>query len=347
MKTKISIVGASGYTGGELIRLLLQHPQVEISQVSSETYAGEKVTMLNPNLRGFTDLRFSSIADLEPCDVIFLCLPHGKSMEKLKWAQSLAPKIIDLSADCRLSAEDYMKWYGHAHSEPEFLKKFIYGIPELHREELKDTNHVAATGCNATCTILGLYPLFKADLIDRTKPIIAESKGGSSEGGANSSSASHHPERQGCVRSYKPTGHRHSAEVLQELSMGQDLDFHMSTTALSMIRGILVTSHLFLKDGVEEKQVRRAYLDAYKDEFFIRLINERKGIWRVPEPKIVMGTNFCDIGFEKDPNSNRLVVLSALDNMMKGASGQAVQCMNLICGFEETEGLKFTGLHPV
>ncbi len=348
MKKTVSIIGASGYTGGELIRLLLSHSNIEIKQVTSESYAGEKITLLNPNLRGFTDLKFSSINDLENCDFIFSCLPHGKLMGKIDFVMSKAPKIIDLSADFRLkSAKEFHKWYKEAHLRPDLLEKFVYGIPELHREKIKNANFVAATGCNATCTILGLYPLFKLGLVDLQMPIICESKCGSSEGGAKFNASTHHPERQGCVRSYKPTGHRHTGEILQELSFGKNLNVNFSATAIDLIRGILVTSHVFLKEEITEKDIRKAYREVYSPEPFIRIINERKGIWRLPEPKILSGTNFCDIGFEKDEHSNRLVVVSALDNMMKGASGQAVQCMNLMCGFEEIEGLRFTGLHPI
>lgn len=347
-KIKVSIVGGSGYGGGELLRLLLDHPYVELQQVTSESNAGKKVTIIHPNLRKKTTLQFCSAKELEPCDLLFLSLPHGVSMNEISRYQKLAPQLIDLSGDFRLkNPADYVTWYGHEHSSPALLPLFVYGIPELHREEMKKARYISSAGCNATCTILGLYPLLKKELIEIDKGIIAEAKCGSSEAGNKPSLGSHHPERTGAVRSYMPVMHRHIAEMLQELSFGNNLQIHFSATAIQLVRGILVTAHVFLKDGLTEKDVWNAYREVYGNEPFIRIVKERQGVYRYPEPKILAGTNFCDIGFEKDPQSNRLVVMSAIDNLMKGAAGQAVQAMNLQHGFEETTGLGFAGLHPI
>ena len=343
----VSIIGASGYTGGELLRLLLFHPEVEIKQVTSERFFGKPIHKVHPNLRKLSNLKFSSLSDLEFSDLLFLCLPHGESMRKIDEYKKLSKKIIDLSADFRLhSPELYMKWYKKPHENKVLLNDFVYGIPELHREEMKKTDYVSSAGCNATATILALYPLFKKDLVEPDKTVV-EVKVGSSEGGNKFSLASHHPERSGCVRSFSPTGHRHVAEMIQELGMGKEIQIHFSATSIDMVRGVLATSHIFLKKSMDEKDIWKVYRDVYVDEPFIRIVKEREGNYRYPEPKLLSGTNYCDIGFEIDPHSNRLVVISAIDNLMKGAAGQAVQAMNLMNGFDETTALQFPGLNPV
>jgi len=339
---KVSIVGASGYGGGELLRLLLQHPQVEIHQCTSERFVGKPVTRLHPNLRKRTNLKFCSIQDLDTVDLIFTALPHTRCMQKFADFSSLAARIVDLSADFRLKdADAYRKWYGVDHSQPDKLDDIVYGNVELHREEMKQARYISGAGCNATATILPLWPLFKEGVVDTARPVIAEAKCGSSEGGNSASEASHHPERSGCVRSYRPTGHRHIAEMEQELGN----PIHFSATSIEMVRGILVTAHLFVKDGITEKDIWKTYRGVYGQEPFIRIVKERQGLYRYPEPKILVGSNYCDIGFELE--GGRLVVISAIDNLMKGAAGQAVHAMNVMCGFEETQGLEFFGLHPI
>ncbi len=339
---KVSIVGASGYGGGELLRLLLDHPNLKVHQATSERNAGKPVTRVHPNLRKRTSLNFCSINDLEKVDLLFMSLPHTQSMQKFGQLSGLADRIVDLSADFRLKDPAvYVKWYGIEHAHPNLLSEFVYGNVELHRDEMKNAHYIGGAGCNATATILPLWPLFKLGMVDTSLPIVAEAKCGSSEGGNVVSEASHHPERSGCVRSYKPTGHRHIAEMEQELGH----PIHFSATSIEMVRGILVTAHLFLKPGTTEKEIWKAYRQVYGKEPFIRIVKENQGIYRLPEPKIVAGTNYCDIGFEL--GGTRLVVISAIDNLMKGAAGQAVHAMNVMCGFEETAGLNFSGLHPI
>ncbi len=339
---KVSIVGASGYGGGELLRLLLQHPRVEVHQCTSERFVGKPVTRLHPNLRKRTALKFSSVQELEETDLLFTALPHTRCMQKFEEFSSLAERIIDLSADFRLKdPAAYGKWYGVDHTQPTALDEFVYGNVELHRQEMKSARYISGAGCNATATILPLYPLFNQGVVDASMPVVAEAKCGSSEGGNSASEASHHPERSGCVRSYKPTGHRHIAEMEQEL--GNPILF--SATSIEMVRGILVTAHLFVNEGATEKDIWKVYRSVYGREPFIRIVKERQGIYRYPEPKILAGSNYCDIGFEL--SGTRLVVISAIDNLMKGAAGQAVHAMNVMCGFEETLGLEFSGLHPV
>jgi len=344
---RVSIAGGSGYVGGELLRLLLAHPGVEVCQVTSESHAGEPASRLHPNLRRLTALQFCPLADLKPCDVLFLCLPHGRTQEVIGDVLPLAERIIDLSADFRLrEASAYEHWYGAPHTRPDLLGRFVYGIPELHREEMKTAALVSSAGCNATAVILALKPLFASGVAEAGRTVI-EAKVGSSEGGAVASPASHHPVRANSVRSYKPTGHRHTAEMLQELGLGENGGLHFSATAIDMVRGVLATCHVFLTEDLAEREIWKLYREAYGREPFVRIVREREGICRLPEPKLLWGTNTCEVGFERDAHGNRLVVLSALDNLMKGAAGQAVQAFNVMHGLPETAALEFPGLYPV
>jgi N-acetyl-gamma-glutamyl-phosphate/LysW-gamma-L-alpha-aminoadipyl-6-phosphate reductase len=342
---RVSIVGASGYTGGELLRLLLFHPGVEIAQATSESHAGEYVYQLHPNLRKRTPLQFVSQQALQPCDVLFLALPHGEAQKRIDHYLSLAPKIVDLSADFRLKDSAlYKKWYGEDHAAPHYLGCFVYGLPELHREAMRTATYISGVGCNATASILALLPLVKASLLDSDKPLIVDVKTGSSEGGATANPGSHHPEKSHSVRAYAPTGHRHTAEVIQEL--GQS-NVHLSMTSVDLVRGVLAAAHAFVRPGITEKDLWKAYRAAYSAEPFVRLVKDKSGLHRVPDPKILAGSNYADVGFDLDPDSGRVVSLAAIDNLMKGAAGSAVQAMNLMCGLEETMGLEFPGLHPI
>jgi N-acetyl-gamma-glutamyl-phosphate/LysW-gamma-L-alpha-aminoadipyl-6-phosphate reductase len=352
-KLRASIIGGSGYAGGELLRLLLDHPNVEIGQVTSESNTGKYVHALHPNLRGRTTLKFASLSTLEPCDILFVALPHGETMQRIAQFAELAPRIIDLSADFRLrDANDYAKWYESNHTAPEWLPKFVYGLPEINREAIRGISYISGVGCNATASILATWPLFAADIVDRSRGVIVEVKAGSSEGGASSSPSSHHPDRSHVVRSFAPVGHRHTAEVIQALSReGERVPVHMSVTAIELVRGVLATAHAFVKPELagklELKDLWKTYRQIYGQEPFVRIIRERQGVYRYPEPKILAGSNYADVGFDYDPESGRIVAIAAIDNLMKGASGTAVQCMNLMCGWEETAGLGFPGLHPI
>jgi len=343
-----AIVGGSGYTGGELARLLILHPEVELKAITSQQYTGKRISIVHPNFRKVSDLKFISPDELGNYDVIFTATPHGVSMQHMPTMVEKAKKVIDLSADFRLrDPEQYPVWYGHEHSCPELLKKAVYGIPELHRKEMKTTNLISGAGCLATSAILALYPLFKHDLID-TERVIVDSKVGSSATGNKFSLSTHHPERTRTVRSYAPSGHRHTAEMVQELSFnGTSPTISFSPHAIELVRGILSTCHVFLKEDLDEKAIWKVYREEYGEEPFIRIVKERQGIYRFPEPKILMGSNYCDIGFQRDEQSNRLIVMSAIDNMMKGAAGQAVQAMNITMGLEETSGLEAFGFHPI
>lgn len=341
---RVSVVGASGYAGGELLRLLLDHPEVELLQATSESHLGEFVYQQHPNLRKRTALKFSSRQTLEPCDVLFLALPHGDSQKNIEHYASLADRIVDLAADFRLrDPQLYKTYYGSDHAAPDWLGRFVYGLPELHREEMRQASYISGVGCNATASILALFVLVKNDFLDTGKPVIVEIKVGSSEGGATPNPGSHHPERSGVIRTFSAFGHRHTAEVLQELGLQ---DVHLTMTSVDLVRGALAAAHAFVKPGVTEKDLWRAYRAWVEQEPFVRLVKDRRGIYRVPEPKILAGSNYADVGFELDEQSGHVVATAAIDNLMKGASGSAVQAMNLMCGIDETAGLGFSGLHP-
>ena len=340
----VVIVGASGYAGGEFLRLALGHPQLNVTQVSSERYAKQPVHIVHPNLRGATKLRFSALEDLQDADLLVLGLPHKESSTRFDTFSRKAPRLLDLAADFRLKDPAvYEKYYGEPHPRPNLLSKFVYANPELHRDELRGATHIAGAGCLATAAILGLYPLLKY-AVPAKGDIIVEGKIGSSASGNKASESGHHPERSGVVRTYAATGHRHTAEINQELP-GR-FPVHLTATAVERVRGILVTAHVFLPDGYSDRDVLGAYREVYEDEPFIRLVTAKRGIHRVPDPKILDGTNFCDVGFEVDNDTGRVVVMSALDNLVKGTAGHALQALNISMGWPEQLGLNFTGLHP-
>ncbi len=348
-KISVGIIGGSGYAGGELLRILLEHKFAEIRFITSESLKGQSVGVAHPNLRGLSNLKFISIDDItEKVDLIFISLPNGVSMDYIDKIIPLSDKIIDLGADFRLEKmQDWEFWYKREHKRPEFLDKFVYGLPEINRDKIKRADFVAGPGCEATVSILALYPLVAEGLV-KSSPIIIDAKMSSSQAGKKFSLSTHHPERSGCVRSYAPAGHRHTAEIEMILkSLRPDVSVDISATAIDMVRGILITVHTFLQDGVGEKDIWKTYRKYYGNERFIRIVKQKTGVYRFPEPKIVMGSNFCDIGFEIDKRSRRLVVIAAIDNLTRGTAGQAVQCMNLMFGFDEGEALGFPGLHPV
>ena len=348
---KAGIIGGSGYIGGETTRILLGHPSVELVAVVSRQHAGKFVHKVHSNLRGFTQLKFSPL-DLDyltkTCEIVFAATPHGSSKDIVPKLLDANLKVVDMSADFRLrNPDDYPKWYGWQHNSSQLLEKAVYGLPELHRENIKKSNLVAVPGCMATTTILGLAPLVKDDLIDKER-IVVDLKVGSSGSGSKPTIASHHPERFGGVRPYKTVGHRHIAEIEQELNLLSNHPVKISFTphAVNMVRGILATIHTFPNKKLDDPTVWKSYRSFYQNEPFIRYAKDREGLYNLPDPKIVNGSNFCDIGFELDEHVNRLVVLSATDNLVKGAAGQAVQCMNIMCGIDEKTGLQNPALHP-
>ena len=342
MSYTASVVGGSGFTGGELLRLLAGHPEFEVVQATSRSKENRTVGHAHPNLRGL-DLRFSPPAELESVDVLFAATPHGVSMERIDAFREAADTVVDLSADFRLdTVAQYDEWYD-GHSRPELLDEAVYALPELTREELPGAEIVASGGCNATATILGLKPLFDDGILTGDEQVVVDVKVGSSEGGAGGGEAASHPERSGVVRPYAPTGHRHEAEIEQFLG----LDVSFTVHAVDMTRGASATCHIFPGEPVSKGDLWGAYRGSYEDEPFVDLVAGGGGVYRYPEPKAVAGTNRAEVGFELDPGNRRLVAFSAIDNMMKGSAGQAVHAANVALGIEETTGLDFKGLHPV
>ena len=342
MSYTASVVGGSGFTGGELLRLLDGHPEFDLVQATSRSKTNKTVGHSHPNLRHL-DLRFSSPEELESVDVLFAATPHGVSMEQIDRFQDAADTVVDLSADFRLSTEAQYEEYYDGHDRPELLGKSVYALPELTRDDLPGADLIASGGCNATATILGLKPLVDEGILTADEQVVVDVKVGSSEGGAGGGDASSHPERSGVVRPYAPTGHRHEAEI--EEFLGLDVSF--TVHAVDMVRGASATCHVFPGEPVSNGDLWGAYRGAYEDEPFVELVAGGGGVYRYPEPKAVAGTNGAEVGFELDPGNRRIVVFSAIDNMMKGSAGQAVHAANIALGIEETAGLEFQGLHPV
>jgi N-acetyl-gamma-glutamyl-phosphate/LysW-gamma-L-alpha-aminoadipyl-6-phosphate reductase len=294
-------------------------------------------------LRGVTALQFAHPDTLNAADLLFLAVPHGQAAGAIQRYADLAEGVIDCSADFRLrDLALYTRWYGAGHEAPDWLDRFVYGLPERFRGELAGARYASGVGCNATATLLALAPLADAGLLTQA---VVDVKVGSSEAGAQPSASSHHPERSSAVRSFKPTGHRHQAEVIQVL--GDEFDLHFSVTSVELVRGVLATCHCLLNRRLDEKEIWKLYRTAYHDEPFVRLVKSRTGLHRYPEPKLLAGSNYCDVGFEVDPDTGRVVVMAAIDNLMKGAAGSAVQSMNVMMGWDETAGLTFPGLHPI
>ena len=351
---RVGILAASGYIGGELLRLLLQHPGVDVTTATSRKYAGEYVFRVHPNLRGMTELKFSpndGSKVIDGTDVVFAALPHGESVKVVPQIADAGLKVVDLSADFRLSDKgEYPSWYGYDHPRPDLLEKFVFSIPELNRDQVKGARLVSSPGCMAITAILALAPLLKERSlgIDRDHMVV-DAKVGSSGAGGKPSLSTHFSERFNAVRPYRAAGHRHSAEIEQVLAAvaGEKVKVSMSAHAVNMVRGILVTSHVFTSNPVKPVDVWMAYRSMYAGSYFGRLVRGKQGPFRLPDPKLVIGSNFCDVGFEIEERTGRVVALSATDNLVKGAAGNAIQSMNLMLGFDEKTGIAMAPLHPV
>ena len=339
----VAVVGGSGFVGGELVRLVLGHPDLELTQVTSDTMAGKPVARAHPNLRRRTGLTFVPRSDLRPADVTFVSVPHGESAAGMADLLSTGGTVIDLSADFRLHDRSlYPTYYGWDHPAPELLGQAVYGLPELHREALRTASLIAVPGCIASATILSLRPVVSAGGVDPSR-IVVDAKSGSSASGRDAGPAGLHAERSGVMRAYAPTGHRHTAEIEQETGARIALSCH----GVEAVRGVLSTVHVTTTRSFDEKELWKLYRTAYGSEPFVRIVHDADGTFREPEPKILAGTNYCDLGFAVDPHADRVVLLSAIDNLGKGAAGNAVQCLNVRAGFPETTGLEFAGLHPI
>ncbi|MBU1852934.1 MAG: N-acetyl-gamma-glutamyl-phosphate reductase [Candidatus Omnitrophica bacterium] len=336
---KVGIMGASGYAGEELIRILLNHPKVKIASLAAKI---EKmaVSKLYPWLKGMLELECSDKSAEEICkksDCIFLALPHKVSMQFAPLFLKAGKKVIDLSADFRIrDVGVYEKWYEVKHECPEYINKAVYGLPEFYREKIKKSDLIANPGCYPTGAILGCAPLLKKKLAD-TKSIICDSKSGVSGAGRVPAQGLMFTELQNSFRPYKINAHRHMPEINQELSCvsGEKLEVNFIPHLVPMERGILSTIYLKLNKIINTKEALKVYKDFYKGEYFVRILEE--GV--CPDTKNVARTNFCDIGIRIFPDRSLAIVMTAIDNLGKGASHQAVQNMNIMFGFDEKEGL--------
>jgi N-acetyl-gamma-glutamyl-phosphate reductase len=333
-KTKAAIVGASGYSGQELIRLLVRHPHVEITQFTSRQYAGKAVAEVFPRFRGQVDATFTEPdASRIDADAVFLALPHGVAAEFAPPLLQKGIKVLDLSADFRLkSASVYKEFYEHEHPAPHLLKQSVYGLPEIHREQIRSAKLVACPGCYPTSIILGIAPALKTGLV-KSDGIIATSLSGVSGAGRKVADEFLFTECNESARAYSVPKHRHLGEIEQEVSSlaGTNVIITFTPHLIPLNRGIVSTIYLSLAKKAEDALAM--YRDFYKGETFVRVTPS------LPDTKNVEATNFCDISVRVDPRTNRLIVVSAIDNLTKGAAGQAVQCLNLVCGYDEATGL--------
>lgn len=343
---KAAVFGASGYTGQELTRILSGHPEVDLVAVTSRRFEGQQVSDVFPSLHGLTSLKYQNAlpADIAKiCDVVFLALPHGVSMEIAPAFVSAGKKVVDLSADYRLrDVATYEKWYAE-HTSAGYVKDAVYGIPELYRLRIKETALVANPGCYPTSIILGLAPALKNRLLD-VNTIIADSASGVSGAGREPQTGSLFCEVDGGFKAYKVGKHRHTPEIEQELNelAGEKFAISFTPHLLPVKRGILSTIYASLKRDVTLPELHSLYSSFYAQEKFVRICPAGS----LPNISSVCGSNFCDIGLAVDSRTKRVIVIAAIDNLVKGAAGQAVQNMNIICNLEEDTGLRMAPLFP-
>ena len=343
---RIGIVGASGYTGVELARLLCHCPEVELTVATSRQYSGKRLAEVYPNLAGLVDLVCEDPATedlVERADLFFTAVPHQTAMAIVPDLLKAGKKVVDLSADFRIhDAAVYEKWY-QKHSARQYLAEAVYGLPELHRDKIRQARLVANPGCYPTSVILGLAPLLQAERID-PETIIADSKSGASGAGRAAQTGTLFCEVSEGFKAYKVAAHRHTPEMEQEISKlcGKPVTISFTPHLLPMSRGILSTIYAKLITPMTDDEVYGLYRDYYKDEPFVRLCGKDA----LPATQFVRGSNFCDIGFKTDSRTGRIIILAAIDNLVKGAAGQAVQNMNLMCSLPETQGLLTVPLFP-
>lgn len=340
---KIGIVGATGYTGVELLRLLSMHPGVEVSFVTSRGNAGSRVDAMFPNLRGHCDIEFSDPGDdaLGDCDLVFFATPNGIAMEHTPALLKSGVKVIDLAADFRIKDVDvWSKWYGMTHACPDLVAEAVYGLPEMYRDDIRGAQLVANPGCYPTAVTLGYLPLIESGKVN-LEELIADTKSGISGAGRQGKLANIYSEAGESFKAYATPGHRHQPEIAQTLAKvaGTDVDLTFSPHLLPIIRGIHAT--LYARDD-GSLDLQNMYEQRYKDERFVDVLPAGSQ----PETRSVKGSNMCRIAMHRPGNSSRIVVLSVIDNLVKGAAGQAVQNMNLMLGFEEDEALRHPGMLP-
>ncbi|MDD5748448.1 MAG: N-acetyl-gamma-glutamyl-phosphate reductase [Actinomycetota bacterium] len=344
---RVGVIGASGYTGLELMRIIFSHQKLEVSMLTARKYVTERVSKLYPSLTGFFDFDFKEYKSeliAESCDAVFLALPHGESMKVAKELLDYGIKIVDLSADFRFhDANEYEKFYGMKHVCPEIAESAVYGLTEIMRREIESASIIANPGCYPTASLVGLYPLAKNDLISGT--VVIDAKSGVSGAGRKLSLDTHYPQVSDSICPYSVFFHRHQPEIERQLvsySSGSAGDVVFVPHLTPMNRGILCTMYVPLKTAMRFDDVFSLYQQNYSNEKFIKLLE--RGVY--PSTKNVQGTNNVHISFEVKNGGNELIVMSAVDNLMKGGAGQAVQNMNLMLGLKEEEGLMFPGLFP-
>lgn len=341
---KAAIIGATGYTGSELVSLLLKHPDVKISMITSESRKGELFSDVHPQFKNICDLELHSADDIDTVkpDVCFLALPHRVAMEFVKKWKDKDFKIIDLSGDYRLSsAEVYQQWYDKVHDTPELVPEVPYGLPELYKEQIKGSRIVANPGCFPTAGILALAPLLANNMVEANS-IIIDAKTGTTGAGVKSSPTTHFANVNDNFKAYGLKSHRHTIEIEEALSDSgkEKATVQFTPHILPVDRGILVTAYAKPKMKILETMLHESYRQFYKGQPFIRMRSQ------VPELKFVRGTNLCDIHVTYDERTNRILALSAIDNLVKGAAGQAIQNMNIIFNLNETSGLDIIPLQP-
>ena len=334
------VVGATGYAGAELCRILMSHPKAELAAISSVSFEGKLLSEVYPAYKGLCDMECRTQEEVcEKSDVIFAALPHGLSEPLAKLCREAGKVFIDLGADFRLEQEDeYKEWYGGNYTEKALHDEAVYGLPELFRDKIKGAKLIANPGCYTTAVPLAVYPALKCGYIE-TSGIVADCKSGVTGAGRKPTQQSHYPELNENFYAYKLASHRHTPEIEQTLASiaGEQIRLTFTPHLLPVSRGILATCYCRLKSGVTKEMLGEAYRSCYKDEYFIRMLPEGQS----PQVRNVRYSNFCDLSFEVDERTETLIAVSAIDNMVKGAAGQAIQNMNLCFKIEETEGLEF------
>lgn len=345
-KVQVGIVGGTGYTGVELLRLLALHPQAEVVAITSRSEAGVKVTDMYPNLRGHYDLAFSEpdAERLKQCDVVFFATPHGVAMSMAEVLTSAGVKVIDLAADFRITDLDvWAKWYGFEHSCPDMMEQVAYGLPEWFREDIKKANVIANPGCYPTSILLGLLPLMKADLID-IKGVIADGKSGVSGAGRGANVAMLGAEMSESFKAYGVAGHRHLPEMTDKLKVvtGEEVDLTFVPHLVPMIRGMESTIYATLKQDISQESLQALFEETYQNETFVDVMPAGS----LPETRMVKGSNMCRLSVFRPQGGSKVVVTSVIDNLVKGAAGQAVQNMNVLFDLPENMGLNQVALLP-
>ncbi|WP_323752227.1 N-acetyl-gamma-glutamyl-phosphate reductase [Marinobacter sp.] len=343
---KIGIVGGTGYTGVELLRILAVHPEVEVQCITSRSEAGMPVADMYPNLRGHFDLAFSEPdpAQLAACDLVFFATPHGVAARMVPELMKAGTRVVDLSADFRLKDLDvWAKWYGMAHESPEWAEKAVYGLPEVAREEIRKAQLVANPGCYPTAVQLGFLPLLENGLVDPSR-LIADAKSGASGAGRQASAGMLHGEIGESFKTYGASGHRHLPEIRQGLgeAAGKDVGVTFVPHLLPMIRGIEATLYAELTDTADFDRLQALFEERYKDEPFVDVMP----FGSHPETRSVRGANHCRMALHRQEHSNVVIVTSVIDNLVKGAAGQAVQNMNIMFGLDERLGLNAPAMLP-